>query len=358
MTTLRALLKQWFPQRNLIIVSEHKVRHLPISGRTQCIALLLLAGGVCWGAYSTGSYMAARMVLKAQTHTLHSIATARVNTNFNVLYPTMPLVAAAMDAAAVENPADGLNNPALALSALDNDKLFARMAFLEQKVAELQQANSSIIQRVREKTASRINGLENVIKQAGLKSSPLKKEVSEKNARNAEGGPYIPTDMSVYSPEEQDMYVRLDELALLQQVVDALPLAAPMRDYSLHSGFGRRVDPFTGRLAYHTGLDLSGENGARVYSPAGGKVTYAGRRGAYGNMVEINHGFNVTTRYGHLSRVLVKEGQTVRQGNILGIQGSTGRSTGSHLHYEVRYHDKPMNPKNFLKAGTLYVSQE
>ena len=87
-----------------------------------------------------------------------------------------------------------------------------------------------------------------------------------------------------------------------------------------------------------------------MYSTADGKVVSAGRNGAYGNAIDIEHGFGVSTRYAHLSEILVHEGQMVKKGDPIGVEGSTGRSTGLHLHYEVRYHDQAMNPKNFLEA--------
>lgn len=350
LAVLRSCFKQWFPQRNLLIVSEHKVRHIPITGITQCILLALLAGGTCWAAYSTGSYMAARGALKVQTQALKSIAGARVATNFNALYPSTPLVP---EGSIEDSSISSLSSPMFTLSALDNDKLFARVAFLEQKVAELQATNTGIIQHVREKTAGRINVLESAIRQAGLNPAPLKKAMGEKKAQKTkgEGGPYIPDDLSKLSMEEKSVYAGLDELALIQSVVDALPLTAPLANYDEQSGFGRRIDPFTGHLAFHAGLDMSGAAGAKVMSTADGKVVAAGRNGAYGNAIDIDHGFDLATRYGHLSQVLVKPGQNVKKGDVIGIQGSTGRSTGPHVHYEVRYHDKPMNPKNFLKAG-------
>lgn len=154
------------------------------------------------------------------------------------------------------------------------------------------------------------------------------------------------------------MYNTLDELATLQQVMESLPLSSPIHNGGdEQSPFGNRIDPFTGRLAFHSGLDLSGPHGTKVLSTGDGKVVAAGRDGAYGNAVDVQHGFGLMTRYAHLSQVLVKEGQAVKKGDVLGIQGSTGRSTGEHVHYEVRYNKRPMNPKNFLKAGQ-HVSEE
>lgn len=361
---MRTCFKHWFPQRNLIIVSEHKVRHLPISGIAQFIMVTVFAGGVCWGAYSTGSYMAARMTLKVQNQALRSIAGARVATNFNTMYPSSPLMPADAADATDATPLASLASPMYTLSALNNDKLFARVAFLEQRVTELQSVNANIIQRVREKTAGRITGLENIIRQAGLNPSALKKELSEKKPDSthsadakSEGGPFIPDDLSNMPPETASLYSNLDELALIQQVVDTLPLAYPVKQSEEQSGFGRRIDPFTGRLAFHSGLDLSAPPGSRIYSTAPGKVVAAERNGAYGNMVDIEHGFGIVTRYAHLSQILVREGQVVKKGAPIGVQGSTGRSTGQHVHYEVRINDKAFNPKNFLKAGQ-YVFEE
>jgi murein DD-endopeptidase MepM/ murein hydrolase activator NlpD len=135
-------------------------------------------------------------------------------------------------------------------------------------------------------------------------------------------------------------------------------LGEPLDHFSEHSGFGHRIDPFNGHLAFHSGLDLSGPAGAVVMSTGDGKVTAAGNHGAYGNSVDVDHGFGVSTRYGHLSRVSVEEGQYVRKGEALGIQGSTGRSTGAHVHYEVRYNNKALNPKKFLEAGNHVFEEQ
>lgn len=360
LVALRSYFKQWFPQRNLIVVSEHKVKHIPISGGLQCAMLMVLGGLVCWGAYSTGSYMAVRMAYKNQSQALRSIADQRVATNFSTsaLYPVAPLTA---NADISENTVQSLSSPMFTLSALDNDKLIGRVAFLEKRVNELQTANNTIVQRVREKTAGRMAELEGIIRQVGMNPAALKKEAAEQNPdlkkSKSQGGPFIPADAMSLSAAEVEMYNNLDEVAVLQAVIDGLPLAYPMKNAEEQSHFGNRIDPFTKRLAFHSGHDLSGPSGSRIYATAPGKVTTAGRNGAYGNMVDIAHGFDISTRYAHMSQVLVSAGQVVKKGDVVGIQGSTGRSTGEHLHYEVRYHDRPLNPKSFLKVAQN-VSQE
>ncbi|HXV29360.1 MAG TPA: M23 family metallopeptidase, partial [Sinorhizobium sp.] len=117
------------------------------------------------------------------------------------------------------------------------------------------------------------------------------------------------------------------------------------------SNFGNRLDPFFGRLALHAGIDFRAEAGTRVRSTAAGTVTSAGPAGGYGNMIEVDHGNGVSTRYAHLAVVLVGAGDHVKADQVIGKSGSTGRSTGPHLHYEVRLNGQAVDPMRFLRAG-------
>ena len=131
-----------------------------------------------------------------------------------------------------------------------------------------------------------------------------------------------------------------------------MPVRKPLPgDLEVSSGFGVRRDPFLGRPAMHTGLDLRGDIGEPVRATADGKVEIAGWDGGYGNMVEIDHGHGLSTRFGHLSKIEVKVGQKVHIGDVIGRIGSTGRSTGPHLHYETRINGEPVDPQKFLRAG-------
>jgi murein DD-endopeptidase MepM/ murein hydrolase activator NlpD len=122
-------------------------------------------------------------------------------------------------------------------------------------------------------------------------------------------------------------------------------------EIELSSGFGVRTDPFLGRPAMHTGLDFRASTGEPARATANGKVVKAGWHGGYGRMVEIDHGNGLTTRYGHLSAIRVKIGESVRIGQTIGDVGSTGRSTGPHLHYETRIDGDAVDPQRFLRAG-------
>jgi murein DD-endopeptidase MepM/ murein hydrolase activator NlpD len=142
----------------------------------------------------------------------------------------------------------------------------------------------------------------------------------------------------------------------LQQTAEAVPLAKPTVNTVRASGFGVRLDPFTGRPAFHAGLDFAGPMLTPIHSTAPGVVSFTGVRTGYGNTVEIDHGHGFKTRYGHLASIGVTVGQHVALGERIAAMGSTGRSTGPHLHYEVWVAGRPQNPQRFLEAGD-YVQQ-
>ena len=138
-------------------------------------------------------------------------------------------------------------------------------------------------------------------------------------------------------------------LAIRDQEVELhlIPSIWPVRG-KITSGFGYRRHPVTGGSDFHQGLDIDNETGAPVSASAAGRVVFADWDGAYGNCVHILHNSHIITRYGHLSKILVRLGQKVERGDVLGLVGSTGRTTGSHLHYEVRVNNKPVNPRNYI----------
>jgi murein DD-endopeptidase MepM/ murein hydrolase activator NlpD len=333
-TEVKRVFKRWFHKRSIIVMSEHKVKHIPIGVQMQVCAVAVVAAFVCWASYSTGSFVAARHALKEQSQTLRLFTSVKVETAFN----PNPLFKSAL-----LGRDDSVFTP---------ESKISRMAYLENKVNQLQHENTLIIKRVQEKTAGRIDDLESIIKQTGLDADKMTK-IEKAN----EGGPYIPSDSTQASDEAQELFSDLEELVRLHHIVNAMPLSSPIKGATEQSGFGHRFDPFNNHLAFHSGLDLAGPVDSKVFATADGLVSAAERDGSYGNMVDIEHSNGLSTRYGHLSEILVNVGNKVHKGDIIGIQGSTGRSTGPHLHYEVRYNDQPMNPKNFLQAGH-YVSQE
>lgn len=199
---------------------------------------------------------------------------------------------------------------------------------------------------------------------AGIKS----KEMSF-DKPPAEGGPYVPAaqpDISLEAMGQQldhltlSMDDRGDKLSALETWMMQdhsnkwlIPSVMPVKHSWISSGFGKRIDPITGKVEIHEGVDFPVPLGTPIYASAGGVVEYAGfNPSGFGNLVEIDHGNGVVTRYAHNSKVLVKVGQIVKRGQEISLSGTTGHSTGPHLHFEVRYHGVAENPIRFLKKAS------
>jgi murein DD-endopeptidase MepM/ murein hydrolase activator NlpD len=175
------------------------------------------------------------------------------------------------------------------------------------------------------------------------------------------GGPYEPVPaVDNADPRFRELFQTWRQLDQLQQGVAAIPSAFPLHQgVNFTSGFGVRSDPFRGRAAMHPGIDLAGPMGTPVYATADGVVGRSEwNSGGYGNLVEIDHGQGIQTRYGHLSQRVAVAGQRVHRGDLIGLMGSTGRSTGSHLHYEVRIDGRAVNPVPFLQASSTFIAMQ
>ena len=177
----------------------------------------------------------------------------------------------------------------------------------------------------------------------------------------AMGGPFEPVNEGTSTEGEADsqfraLFATWQRLDMLEQSVISVPSIQPVADMRFTSRYGVRSDPFRGTAAMHAGVDIPGPVGTPIYATADGVVSRAGVAGGYGNLVEISHGRGIQTRYGHLSRILVGDNTRVRRGQIIGLMGSTGRSTGSHLHYEVRVDGRAVNPLPFLQSGEYLAS--
>jgi murein DD-endopeptidase MepM/ murein hydrolase activator NlpD len=176
------------------------------------------------------------------------------------------------------------------------------------------------------------------------------------------GGPFEPVEtVRPADPNFKALFNSWTKLDQLEQGTVAIPSAEPIHTpTNFTSGYGVRSDPFRGRAAMHAGIDLAGPIGTPIYATADGIVGRSEwNNGGYGNLVELDHGHGIQTRYGHLSKSLVSAGQHVKRGDMIALMGSTGRSTGSHLHYEVRIDGKPVNPVPFLQStGYLQSVQQ
>ncbi len=174
------------------------------------------------------------------------------------------------------------------------------------------------------------------------------------NDRTAQGGPLMRlatgADGSL-DPRFQRLGLSLARMEALERGLQGIPQVLPASLEFISSGFGYRSDPFTGSGAFHAGLDFRGPVGAPIYAAAKGTVTFAGIRQGYGNCVEISHGNGLVTRYAHMSAFRAHVGEKVDAGAVIGAIGNSGRSTGPHLHFEVRINDRAVNPRPFLEAA-------
>ena len=199
--------------------------------------------------------------------------------------------------------------------------------------------------------------LKRVFDMAGLSADRIVTQDRRLKAAPGLGGPFIPADEPVAGTTafERDLAAArssINALDRLRGALSALPLRKPLNgELRLSSGFGYRVDPFLGKPALHSGVDLLDDYGEPVRATAGGTIVAAGPSGGYGNIVELEHGSGYSTRYGHLSQISVTPGQKIAPGTVLGRVGSTGRSTGAHLHYEVRADGEAIDPARFLRAA-------
>jgi murein DD-endopeptidase MepM/ murein hydrolase activator NlpD len=248
------------------------------------------------------------------------------------------------------------DNPTLAYVPLRNsvadraDRVFSKVT-LSLKTIEQQQL--ARIQDLTVGASQKADAIAGILNRAGVDVA----DVKPSDPQDAVGGPFVePETTQVFDLSMNDLDSALTRLQSVRDTARKLPFANPAPGHEITSEFGNRVDPFIGRLALHSGIDFRFDPGSPIHTTGDGTVTVAGVVSGYGNMVEVDHGQGITTRYGHMSRILVNVGEKVKSGDTVGSAGSTGRSTGTHLHYEVRRDDKPIDPLHFLNAGIKLTS--
>ena len=236
-----------------------------------------------------------------------------------------------------------------------NERLNERTSELSKNLENLQNSEKNVIARLTLTTVDEIGVLEKFISRTGIQPKQLitgKKRTSTLG----QGGPFLEVrqgnEPGAFLKSSIDILgARLDRLSKLKRLVGVIPFSPPLEHFSISSHFGKRRDPINRRWAMHYGLDLTGFKKANVYATSPGKVVKSGHKGKYGKFIEIDHGGGFKTRYGHLYKTLVKRGQEVNFRQKIGLLGNSGRSTGSHLHYEVTHNGKQKNPWRFIKAG-------
>jgi len=263
----------------------------------------------------------------------------------------------------------GLDVASLAgVGLVSNAGQIGTVSLIDTKLTNLDHAQQSLINTIDETTDRRIRELTSIIDMTNVADVGTLVKENGGTEEEGEGGPLLGLaegealagagNENAFRKQLSRVSNNIGALTELENTIAKMPLAEPVNSYHESSGFGPRRDPFTGRMAFHAGEDMATAWGTPVFATTTGTVSYAGNRGAYGNMIEIDVGNGFKTRYGHLSKINVKVGQKIAFRDIIGRVGSTGRSSGPHLHYEVWFDGIVRDPTKFVEAGHYVFTKQ
>jgi murein DD-endopeptidase MepM/ murein hydrolase activator NlpD len=257
-----------------------------------------------------------------------------------------PVITAPSERNAAIEPSADSRRAALAL----NGGVEGAITRLQSSLDRVEARQTASLNAMEESYDGKLKCLRGVLAELGLRHPP------HGLTEPPSGGPFVPYRLAstsgAFDGQVNRVALARTQADKLARAMAALPLRRPVTgEIDTTSSFGVRMDPFLNRPAMHTGIDFRGITGENIHVTASGTVTSAGWSGGYGRMIEIDHGNGLATRYGHLSEIDVKVGDTVKIGQVIGRMGSTGRSTGPHLHYETRIEGEAVDPERFLRAG-------
>ena len=364
---LRSRLRSWFPDREFFMRSQGQVRFIKISARLQMIAagaavLLLGAWLVTMAAMAIASFTAThdRIALLDREARVTS-AESRVSSYrhgvegvASDLARRQDFIEKMVEAHVGDLPADAKPGETVSNSAAAAADTVHKVGLAvpgAAGLARLEMRQLAFVERLTRLADRRAAQAAGAMRRLGLDPASL---TSASPDRAAMGGPLLLLATSAdgsLDPRFRRLGASLARMSALEHGLQGIPQVLPASLQYISSGFGFRADPFTGQGAFHAGLDFRGPVGAPIYAAAKGRVSFAGIRSGYGNCIEISHGGGLLTRYAHMSAFRAAIGQEVAAGQVIGAIGSTGRSTGPHLHFEVRINDRPVNPRPFLEAA-------
>ncbi len=339
-----------FKPRDIFFHDGKSLRRFSVGSRLQIAAVALALVLLAWSAFATVRIATAANAVESEVAVMERQVAAMQRDLAGIR-------------AAAEQRAEVLEQrqaflPALLHGEEDPDRLAAMLPRAEgaegaehavaapyREVEGMQQA---LVERAHDETRDRIVATAQQIRRPGLNPARFL----------GRGGPLESADTPAGAdPRFRQLFAAWRQLDRLESGIIAIPSGRPVADANFTSGYGTRSDPFRGSRAMHAGIDLAGPLGTPIYATADGIVGRSEYAGAYGNLIEINHGQGIQTRYGHMSRLIARPGQRVRRGELIGLMGSAGRSTGSHLHYEVRIDGRAVNPIPFIQGDSLAAVQ-
>ena len=361
--------RNFFTTRDFIFHDGRDLRRFSVAGRTQALFAGVAAVTVLFSGYGVSQAMAGAIAVSGVSAVPGSpeaqVAKMRAQVAKMQAEVAAAKEAARLQAARVEQRQalisavlSGKSDPAALDAALAETAPLTSAVAAEMlaPLREVEQRQLALADKARVAGEARYQQTASHFRRLGLAPERYVQ------VKGGMGGPYEPMDdnndraAGSDSAESADaqfraLFLTWKKLDALEQTVISIPSMQPVDKLLFTSSFGVRSDPFRGTAAMHAGVDIPGTVGTPIYATADGIISHAGRQGGYGNLVQINHGRGIETRYGHLSKILVADNSRVRRGQMIGLMGSTGRSTGSHLHYEVRVDGKAVNPVPFLQTG-------
>jgi murein DD-endopeptidase MepM/ murein hydrolase activator NlpD len=355
-------LRLWFPDREFFMRADGQMRFIKISSKLQiraagavlAVALVWLVSlaVMAWGQYRAEADLASFIDEKARVATASERLKAYAGDidkeveNLKQRQDFLEEMAQMLPEDIVAEGAKGTVTDSTA-EATKTVKKVSQFIPQAAGLAEIEARQLAVVERLTRFADARARRAEAAIRKLNLDPGVLSRE-----AREGMGGPFEAlAGAENIDPRFERLGLSLTRMAVLERALDGIPSVVPASVRSITSGFGYRHDPFNGRAAMHSGIDFKGAIGSPIFAAAEGRVTFAGRKGGYGNTVEVTHANGMLTRYAHLSRIDVRPGQLVAAGATLGGLGSTGRSTGPHLHFEVRVNDRAVNPRPFLETA-------
>lgn len=368
-----SLLARWFPPRQLLLRGAGQTAELSLTPRLQIAAVAILLGClfgliasmvVAAASYHATALMAADLDSLRNAARLRSERVAQGLEVPSKLYSELSQTSRDREKASTEDTTLAQQKADIERLIAERDRLAADRdnAFADRNALLIE--NQQVLRQLEDRTQGTIAELERLVASTGIDLARVIKVSAIADRAAPRGGPFVPWRGQVAVDNTVDAHFvtsaasDLERLQGLHDFLIHLPLSSPVDNIVVSDGFGFRRDPFSGFAAMHEGVDLRGPRNANVYATAAGIVKFAGWSGEYGNMVEIDHGFGLTTRYAHLGKALVRAGDVIVLHQKVGLLGSTGRVTGAHLHYEVRVDDRARNPLSFLKADINHSERD